>query len=351
MDSEKVYEALRHSEYPVFIWGAGSMSVEVEKRLDEREIHPVGRFIDTQIDQSHIISNANRVFSLDELKELYPKINVVMGHGHYEKASDMRLLSFVNEVYIIPNPYIQYKGPSLQYVHENADKIDRIKKLLADERSRFVLEKYIAVSTTNDIRHLLESDICVEGVFGLEELNISATETYVDIGAWEGDTIDSFLNRTDYYYDHIYGVEPAPRTFAKLKDKFIERPDISLFQCGLGAQEGELFLSAEDSQSTYLSQLEINGNQKVTVTTMDNLLADKGVSLVKIFVPFMFFDILKGGKYTIKQSRPRLIIYVSCDDKFSLYDTVRWIANLDMNYKLALRFDFPMPMRLILYAY
>lgn len=349
MDS--IYEELRHSKYPVFIWGAGSMSVEVEKRLGEYGIHPAGRFIDTPINQPHIISNSERVFSLDELNELYPKINVVVGHGHYEKANIMRSHFFVNEVYIIPNPYLQYKGPSLQYVNENADKIDYIKNQLADERSRYILEKYIAASTTNDIRHLLESDICVEGVFGFEELNISATETYVDIGAWEGDTIDLFLSRTKNHYTHIYGVEPAPRTFEKLKSKFFERPDISLLQCGLGAQEGELYLSAEDSQSTYLSQFEINGSRKVPVTTMDCLFSDTSVSLVKIFVPFMFFDILKGGKNTIKQSRPRLIIYVSCDDKFSLYDTVQWIANLNMNYNLALRFDFPMPIRLILYAY
>ncbi len=351
MSSEKVYEALRHSEYPVWIWGAGSMSVEVEKRLDEKGIHPVGRFIDTQINQSHIISNANRVFSLDELKALYPKINVVMGHGHYEKAPAMRSQSFINEVYIIANPYTQYRGPSLQYVRENAEKMDYIKNLLADERSRYVLEKYIAVSTTDDICHLLESDICVEGVFGLEELNISATETYVDIGAWEGDTIELFLNKTNNHYTHIYGVEPAPCSFARLKNKFIRRPGLSLFQCGLGLQEGELYVSAEDSQSTFLSQTGMNGSPKVSVTTMDHLFLDKGVSLVKIFVPFMFLDILKGGKNTIKQNRPRLIIYVTCDDKFSLYDTVRWIANLDMNYSLALRFDFPMPTRLILYAY
>ncbi len=80
-------------------------------------------------------------------------------------------------------------APSLQYVRENAEKMDYIKNLLADKHSRYVLEKYIAVSTTGDICHLLESDICVESVFGLEELNISATETYVDIesggtGAW-----------------------------------------------------------------------------------------------------------------------------------------------------------------------
>lgn len=351
MGSEKFYEALRHSEYPVWIWGAGSMSVEVEKRLGEQGIHPAGRFIDMQPSQSHIISNAERVFSLDELKALYPRINVVMGHGHYEKASAMRAHSFVKEVYIIANPYTQYKGPSLQYVYENAEKVDYIKKLLVDGCSRYVLEKYLAVSMTNDIRHLLESGLCVENVFGLEELKISETETYVDIGAWEGDTIDLFLNKTKNHCGHIYGVEPDPHSFTWLKNKFTGRPDISLFQCGLGLQEGELYLSAVGSQSAYLSQVLVNGNPKVSVTTMDHLLLDKSVSLVKIFVPFMFLDILKGGRNTIKQSRPRLIIYVACGDQFLLYDAVQWIANLDMNYRLALRFDFPMPTRLILYAY
>jgi len=351
MEPEKTYEALRHSGYPVLIWGAGSMSVEVEKRLAEQGIHPAGRFIDTRIDQSHIISNADRVLSLDEVKELYPKIDVVMGHGHYEKAPAMRSHPFINEVYIIADPYTQYRGPSSQYVRENAEKIDHIKKLLADDRSRLALEKYIAVSTTNDIRHLLGSDICVDGVFGLEGLDLSAAETYVDIGAWEGDTIDSFLARTNDRYSHIYGVEPAPHAFARSKNKFIGRPRLSLFQCGLGLQEGELYVSAADSQSAFLSQTEMDGSSKVSVTTMNRLFLDKGVSLVKIFVPFMFLDILKGGEKTVKQNRPRLIIYVACDDKFSLYDTVRWIADLDMDYRLALRFDFPMPTRLILYAY
>lgn len=348
MDTEKLYEELRHSEYPILIWGAGSMSVEVEKRLEENGIRPVGRFIDTQINRSHIVSDANRVFSLDEVKGLYSKVNVVMGHGHYEKASAMKAHSFVNEVYIIANPYARYRGPDLRYVRENAEKIDYIKKLLADERSRYVLEKYIAVSTTNDIRHLLESDICSEGAFGFEGLNISATEAYADIGAWEGDTIDLFLKRTNNRYTHIYGVEPAPCSFAKLKNKLAGKQGLSLFRCGLGMREGELYISEEDSQSAFLGK---SGSSRVSVTTMDRLFSGKDVSLIKIFVPFMFLEALKGGENTVKQNRPRLIIYVACDDKFSLYDTVRWIAGLDMDYRLALRFDFPMPTRLILYAY
>lgn len=348
---EKLYAELRHSQFPIFIWGAGSMSIEVEKRLNENGITPAGRFINTQIAQSHIIHNTKRIFSLDELKETYFKINVVMGHGHYEKAAELKLNPLINRVYIIPNPYAQYKGPDLQYVHDNFHKIEFIKKRLTDDHSRYVLEKYIAATTTNDINHLLDSDICINDMFDLGEMNITSMENFVDIGAWEGDTLEAFMKKTNGHYDHIYAVEPDPCSFRKLSAKFDGKTDISLFQCGLGKEEGEFYLSAENSQSTYLSQTETIVREKVNVTTIDQLFEGCQISLIKIFVPFMFLDILKGGKKCISQNKPRLLINVAADDKFLLYDTVQWITDLNMDYKLALRFDFPMPTRLCLYVY
>lgn len=348
---QTLYEELRHSQFPVFIWGAGSMSIEVEKRLKENGIVPAGRFVNTPIEQSHIITDGIKIFSLSELKEIYSQINIVLGHGHYEKATIFETDSFINKAYIIPNPYTQYKGPDLQYINDNPDKIDYIKKNLADNHSRYVLDKYIAFSTTNDIQHLLDSNICIEGMYDLPELNISPSESFVDVGAWEGDSIEAFLKKTDNRYEHIYAVEPDPWIFEKLLYKFNEKQNISMFQCGLGKQEGEFYLSAEKSQSTFLSQTVTNINQKVNVTTIDQLFACKSISLIKIFVPFMFLDILKGGLNCIRQNNPRLIINVTADDKFLLFDTVQWLINLNKNYRLSLRFDFPMPTRMFLYAY
>lgn len=188
-------------------------------------------------------------------------------------------------------------------------------------------------------------------MFDLSEMNITSMENFVDIGAWEGDTLEAFMKKTNGHYDHIYAVEPDPCSFRKLSAKFDGKTDITLFQCGLGKEEGEFYLSAENSQSTYLSQTETIVREKVNVTTIDQLFEGCQISLIKIFVPFMFLDILKGGKKCISQNKPRLLINVAADDKFLLYDTVQWITDLNMDYKLALRFDFPMQTRLCLYVY
>lgn len=295
------------------------------------------------------MDDQKEIFSLQKIEEKYQKINVVMGHGHYEKVDEMKSYSFINQVYIIPNPYPQYKGPDSEYMKYNREKMEYISKCLADDKSRYVLEKYIAVWTTNDISHLLGSDVCVEDIYGLEKLDISTKESFVDIGAWEGDTIELFLKKTKKNYEYIYAVEPDPNSFKTLKNKFAGRENISLIQCGIGEKVGELYLGEENSQSAFLKK-EVTA-RKVKVMTIDTLFIEENISLIKIFVPFMFYEILKGGENVIRKNKPRMIVNVSADNKCILYDTIKWIMDLRLGYKLTLRFDFPMPTRMWLYAY
>ena len=82
---DKIYQEIRQSEYPLFIWGAGSMSVEVERCLKEQEISVEGLFINEDIENVHIIQHELKVYFLRDIEKKYSKINVVMGHGHFEK--------------------------------------------------------------------------------------------------------------------------------------------------------------------------------------------------------------------------------------------------------------------------
>ena len=346
----KIYSELEHSAYPVFIWGAGSMSKEVQKRLEERKIPVKGRFINTKRADAHIVSDKEHIFTLDEIEKQYDKIDVVMGHGHYEKRGDLGVYPFIHKVYIIPNPYSQYKGPDLEYIYQNQEQLDYICGHLADYDSVRALERYMAVSVTNDISYLFDGEICVDGIFGLKQLQITDRERFVDIGAWEGDSIDLFLKTVRNRYDKIYAFEPDPELFSRLKHNNEGREGISLFSYGLGEKDGEFYLERESTQSASLSSDGESG-KKVLVRTIDGLLKDKKASLIKISVPFMFPEILKGGIETIKENRPRLIINVAACDRFLVYDTVKWIVELGLPYKLALRFDFPMPTRLYLYAF
>jgi len=349
---ERTYAELQHSQYPIFIWGAGSMSEEVKARLEERGISPSGRFITAKPESAHIVSPDEPVFSLEEIAEKYTRINVVAGHGHYEKIADLKPYPFINKVYVIPNPYLQYKGPDLEYVYKNQDKLNYVVEHLTDSESQQALERYIAVSITNDVDYLLNADICTDGMFGLKELHITDSESFADAGAWEGDTINQFLKFTHNKYKKIFAFEPSPHIFETLQSKYGNTENISLYQCGLGESSGELCINRGDTQSAFLTSASaVPASEKIAIHTLDDLLADENVSLLKIGVPFMYLDILKGGASLIRRCRPRIITGATWDNSFLLYDTVKWITDLNLSYKLALRFDFPMPTRLLLYAY
>ena len=47
-------------------------------------------------------------------------------------------------------------------------------------------------------------------------LNLHNNEVYVDIGAYRGDTVDTFLSYTDGSYNHIICAEPDTKTFKSL---------------------------------------------------------------------------------------------------------------------------------------
>lgn len=349
---ETIISELRESQYPIFIWGAGSMSEEVNRFLEEAGICVTGRFVNTSKAQSHIVCETKNVYTLEELQEKYEKINVVMGHGHYEKKDVLKDVALVNEVYVIPNPYSQYAGPDAHYVKEHREKIASAMEKLNDEKSKRILERYINFSVTNDINYLLDSEAYIGGMYDFEEMSFSLDEVFVDVGAWEGDSIEGFLKKTEGSYKHIYAFEPDVQSFAKLEENMHGKCNMELYPYGVGKEAGSFCLEGESTQSAFVVPLE-NTKEKtiIEVKTLDDFFDGQDISVLKIFVPFLFLDILQGGKACIVKNRPKLIINVTADNAFRVFDTILWLAELEVNYKLALRFDFPMPTRLFLYAY
>lgn len=352
--TEKIIKELKQSIYPIFIWGAGSMSIEIEQYLKANEIPYGGKFINQNISQSHIVDLKEKIYTIDELGKKYARINVIVGHGHYEKKDDLKAYSFVNEVFIVPNPYPQYKGPDEYFVKDNQEKITAVRNCLEDDISIEAFDSYINFSLTNELDYLLRIRNCVGDIFLYEDLHINDHENFVDVGAWEGDTLAGFLKKANGCYDNIYAVEPEPKSFEILSKQFNNEKNIKLYQVGLGKQSGFFYMNNKNTQSSHVIEEKEEKTEeliKIEVKTLDALFFEKRISILKIFVPFMFFDILKGGEKVIRANKPRLIVNVAADNKSNIFDTILWIKNLELDYKIALRYDFPMPTRLFLYAY
>ena len=68
-----------------------------------------------------------------------------------------------------------------------------------------------------------------------------SNEVYVDAGTFDGDTIRSFIERVHGRFDAIYGFEPDPVTFAKLKANFSYEPRLHPIHAGLHSKAESAF--------------------------------------------------------------------------------------------------------------
>ncbi|MDE6852245.1 MAG: FkbM family methyltransferase [Lachnospiraceae bacterium] len=351
----RTYDALRASSNPIYIYGAGIMSTKVEKRLKEQGIEIKGFFVDPEYYVPETSVGQKAIFSLDDLKNRQEKIDVVMGNGHYENRDKLSELPFINQVFIIANPYLQYCSKGIrEWIDANHAVYTDIMERLADDQSRSALHSYCMVNETNDIEHLMNKDFMINNIFDFEGLQLTDHERFLDVGAWIGDTIDYFQQRTGNQYEHIYAVEPDPESFETLKENVKNHKNISLYSCGLGESAGEFFLDIDDEvrQSTRLSKEKTKKDQmSIKVQTLDELFAGESISLIKIFVPMIFPEVLRGGKKYFLKNKPRIIVGLSLENGTGFLETIKWLMDLDAGYKIALRFDMPMPARLWLFAY
>lgn len=341
-----VYNEIAKCPYEIYIWGAGSMAKEVRKRLEEKNIEVKGYVID-------IVNNSmdpvvdNNIFDINHLMENDKNIGIVMGHGHYENINKLDQYPCVKKIYIIANPYIQYQGPGEIWMSKN---IHRISKLIEelDALSQKCLCAYYLVQNTYDAKFIINREFILKNIFDLVG-KIGGQEVYVDVGAYTGDTVETFINESHNKYKKIIAIEPNTIAFEKLLENNRLNNAVRLECCGLGEENETMFMDVNEMQSTHMDSSKY-GKQEVDIYKYDDLLGDEEVTILKVFVPFMALSILKGAENSIKKYMPKLIINVGADNGTHILDVIEWIYNLEIGYSVKLRYDFPMPTRLLVFA-
>lgn len=106
---------------------------------------------------------------------------------------------------------------SQTYFKSNKDRIKKIKSKLADQRSRFVYENMIKYRCTRN-RNYLKPVIEKDQYYDSDIIKLTDHEVFVDCGAFDGDTIRTFLSKlpNENNFKEIIAFEPEPHNFEKL---------------------------------------------------------------------------------------------------------------------------------------
>lgn len=180
---------------------------------------------------------------------------------------------------------------------------------------------------------------------------LSEIETFVDCGAFDGDTYRDFTRLVAGSYHRYIAIEPDADSFAKLAaqvgaEAMGPHPHVRLLQIGVTDRPCVLRFFANGSSESRLSD---DSDQSITCLPLDEILRDEHPSYLKMDIEGAELGALRGANDTLVRHRPILAVsaYHRARD---LWDVPMLIASLVQNYAFFLRPEKRAGWDLICYA-
>lgn len=337
------------SSNKLYIWGSGSVANGVVRELEKRDINIDGCFVNVQnynLDPRIAAKNLP-IFLLDDLLSEGKDFSVIVGHSHYELIGTLEEYHQIKNVWCLDNVTRDDVVISSDFVTENINLLEQTFEMLEDELSRINMVAFLNTMLTGDNSWISSIFKNATSYFDNDIITLSDTEVYLDLGAYNGESTKSFIEKCPNY-KQIICVEVQSDMCKKLMDEYTRNERVIVFNTGVSDHEGKDYFHF-DGQSTRLT---IGGEDLVPVTTIDALCEQAaGISMIKMCIGNTIIPLLNGAKKTLQSYVPKLIITAGIDSR-ALIDYVHKIEELSGGgkYLYYLRFTNATTECLILYA-
>lgn len=328
---------LQTANLPIVLYGMGNGADKLLAELHLRGLDAADFFASDGFVRGHSF-HGKKVLTFNEILAKYEDFIALLSFGSslpelLERFEDLshRCRFFVPELPIAGETLF-----TADYYESVRDKLNEVRSLLADERSQEVFDGIIEYRLTGKIAPLLSTCDPREEVFNI--LRPSRYQRYLDLGAYNGDTIRELLS----YQPHltkIYALEPDRRSYRKLMES-AERDGfggiLTSEQAGAWECDGTLYISDEGSRNSHLSMTPGAKSKPVAVRSPDSFLAGEAVDYIKYDVEGVEREALLGSAATIAAYRPDLAVslYHRAED---LWQLPLLVKELNPGYKIYLR--------------
>lgn len=221
-------------------------------------------------------------------------------------------------------------------------------ELLADEKSRKVFNAIVNRVLGNGKNTEVMADVCEKNqYFPPDIIKLSEHESFVDIGAFNGDTVKDFLERTRAKFDNIFSFEIDEINFTSVKENVKHMPNhdkIKIFNLGIWQSECDIAYSIDTLQSSIGE-----GEGKGHVVPLDDVLKNEKVTFIKMDIEGAEPQALRGARNLIQTQKPRLAICIYHDFKH-LWEIPLYLKELAPEYKIYLRHHTNLEYETVCYA-
>lgn len=232
------------------------------------------------------------------------------------------------------------------FLKENREGFIWLFEQLADFESKCTLLQFLAQKYTGMYRKEFSR---TGQYFDAELINVDSDEIFVDCGAYNGDTVFSFIDflksKGIVDYKHIFAFEADPENYTQLCGETKDLVRFTAFDFGVWNKSETLFFNASSSTSSQIAKEGIS----VKVTSIDEMLCGQPVTFIKMDVEGAELKAIQGAEKTIRCHKPKLSICVY-HKKEDLLTIPKVIKQYNPDYKLYLRSYSSCGFETVLYA-
>lgn len=333
--NKTVWDKLKETKKPIILYGMGDGAQKILKVFEKKNIKASGIFASDEFVRGHQFLDF-KVKTLRQITDEFGEDIFIVLSFASQREELLKKFCELNNKYDFVAPDVPVIGEGLfdlDFVKKHKEKIEKVFEILKDERSKQVFENIICFKLTGNINYLLESQNSKDDVFK-NILNLRKNEKFVDLGAYNGDTIREFLNYTNGEYNNIIAFEPDKKTFKKL-EKYVHENlsgKVNILNAGVWENDCEMIFAQKAGRN---SKIEKEGI-KINMRSVDSVLNGESCTFIKFDVEGAEKQAIDGAKQTILKFKPKLNIacYHRNEDLFSIPLQINSICK---DYKIYIR--------------
>lgn len=348
-------ETIRKLNLPIVVYGYGSIARHTVKKMNEIGLQP-SAFV---LDDLYAKDNKDAI-SISDCNKNYSEFVLLLGffEAFFMSAELLRnKFPGASKVLFFSETY-GYEMIDNAFFTAHKDDFYAFYKLLEDDTSKQSFQAFLNAKINSNASYLWPYVVIPQytpttrvmtGLSEIDFLNLNKTEILVNCGAYNGDTVRSFLNVVGNKCEKVYAIEPDQENIRQLK-KFIDENRlhniVSICEVGVSDEKRVLRFSSKGGMTSSIRE---DGDTTIRVDKIDNIIGETPVTFINMDIEGSELEALKGAASVIKKHKPTLAIS-AYHKRMDCINIPKYLKELVPPYKFYFRLHKPIAIDAVLYA-
>lgn len=315
------WERLQKTNKPIIMYGMGNGADHILRHLARLDVAVQDFFASDAFVRGHSF-HGKRVKRLAEIQDQYKDFVIITAFAVQDEPT-MNAIFRLAQQYELYAPDVPVAGDQLfdrDFLQTHLLQAQEALSLLADQRSRQIYRDLIAYKLTGQVSYLAATASSRDEVFSTL-LRLGEKEAFADLGAYNGDTLLEFLQKTGGHFSSICAMEPDPKNYCKLCRRaeelgILPNDRVRLWNLAAWDDRTSLFFAPKAGRSSSV----VCAGREILADSLDNLVGKEPVTFLKMDVEGSESRAILGAANTIRRHKPKLMIsaYHRSEDLFAL---------------------------------